>query len=292
MDSQTGQFKKLNIPLKTSDKKGYPITQLIVSSDGKYFAVSDTNKCVCIFKKDHPHGDSSKPIEWQFSGKIMSHEIEVTSIAFGQGLDEQGQPMHRLFSIGKDRRLFEYDVYVPPTGDQQYIVNVLNEFKIEQEAYPSACIWYPKKDSKEGLILTANNDYKMKVWNPSAQSSRKTCLGPTYGGEISKMKELSVPNIDEKYLIYSTSKKVIGLIKMPLDGNPNKTMGLIAHPNDIADFCASSDGKYLFTCGGEDLSVKMWAIDVKPIENAINMGGVNEDDIAPFVNLIEGGKEG
>jgi WD40 repeat protein len=106
------------------------------------------------------------------------------------------------------------------------------------------------------------------------------------------MKELSVPNIDEKYLIYSTSKKVIGLIKMPLDGNPNKTMGLIAHPNDIADFCASSDGKYLFTCGGEDLSVKMWAIDVKPIENAINMGGVNEDDIAPFVNLIEGGKEG
>jgi hypothetical protein len=76
--------------------------------------------------------------------------------------------MHRLFSIGKDRRLFEYDVYVPPTGDQQYIVNVLNEFKIEQEAYPSACIWYPKKDSKEGLILTANNDYKMKVWNPSA----------------------------------------------------------------------------------------------------------------------------
>ena len=26
MDSQTGQFKKLNTPLKTSDRKGYPIT--------------------------------------------------------------------------------------------------------------------------------------------------------------------------------------------------------------------------------------------------------------------------
>jgi len=55
-------------------------------------------------------------------------------------------------------------------------------------------------------------------------------------------------------LIYSTATKVIGLIKMPLDGNPNKTMGLIAHPGEVADFCASSDGKYLFTCGGEDLS--------------------------------------
>ena len=195
--------------------------------------------------------------------------------------------MHRLFSIGKDRRLFEYDVYA-----KEYDLPILNQFKIEQEAYPSSCIWYPKKDSKEGLILTANNDYKMKVWNPSAQSSRKTCLGPTYGGEIIKMKELSIQGLDEKYLIYSTAKKVIGLIKMPLDGNPNKTMGLIAHPNEVADFCASRDGRYLFTCGGEDLSVKMWAIDVNPIEHAIRMGGENEDDIAPFINLIEGGKEG
>ena len=95
---------------------------------------------------------------------------------------------------------------------------------------PSCCIWYPEKDSKEGLLLTTNDHYKMKVWNPSTENSRKTCLGPTYGGKIVKMKKLSLPNIEEKYLIYSTPEKVIGLIKMPLDGNPNKTMGLIAHP--------------------------------------------------------------
>jgi WD40 repeat protein len=171
--------------------------------------------------------------------------------------------MHRLFSIGKDRRIFEYDVYNSVGHDKLIVVS---HFTIEQEATPTSCIWYPKKDSKEGLLLTSNNEYKMKVWNPSAKSSRKTCLGPTYGGEINKMKELNVPGIEEKYLIYSTAKKVIGLIKMPLDGNPNKTMGLIAHPNDIADFCASSDGRYLFTCGGADLSVKMWSIDVNPIE--------------------------
>ena len=76
---------------------------------------------------------------------------------------------------------------------------------------------------------------------------------------------------------------------MPLDGNPNKTMGLIAHPGQIADFCASADGKYLFTCGGDDLSVKMWAIDINPIEQAIQMGG---QDIEPFINLIEGGRDG
>jgi len=40
--------------------------------------------------------------------------------------------------------------------------------------------------------LTANSEYKMKVWNPSAQSSRKTCLGPTYGDRITKMRELNI----------------------------------------------------------------------------------------------------
>ena len=66
-------------------------------------------------------------------------------------------------------------------------------------------------------------------------------------------------------------------------------MGLIAHPNDITDFCASPDGKFLFTSGGDDLSVMMWSIDLNPIEQAIEMGG---RDIEPFVNLIEGGRDG
>lgn len=93
----------------------------------------------------------------------------------------------------------------------------------------------------------------------------------------------------DKFLLYSTAKKVIGLIKLPLDGNPNKTMGLIAHPDEVTDICCSPDGKYVFTCGGSDLSVNMWAVDVSPIEQAIAIGG---DGIEPFINLIEGGREG
>jgi WD40 repeat protein len=90
-------------------------------------------------------------------------------------------------------------------------------------------------------------------------------------------------------LIYSTKEKVIGLIKMPLDGNPNKTMGLIAHPKHVVDVCVSKDGKYLFTCGGDDLAVNMWSVDINPIDQAIAMGG---EGIEPFINLIEGGREG
>ena len=105
----------------------------------------------------------------------------------------------------------------------------------------------------------------MKLWNPKLGNSRRTALGPTYGGEIVKLKLLNVAK-DNQYLCYSTNKKVIGLIKLPMDGNPNKTMGLIAHPDEVTDICCSNDGEWVFTCGGKELAVNMWKVRVAPIE--------------------------
>jgi hypothetical protein len=56
---------------------------MVITHDGKYFACCDQNRAVSLFKKDHLNGDASRPIEWQFNGKILSHEIGVSSIAFG-----------------------------------------------------------------------------------------------------------------------------------------------------------------------------------------------------------------
>lgn len=43
MDSNTGIYKKLTTPLKTTEYKPYPITDLIISNDGLFFATMDTN---------------------------------------------------------------------------------------------------------------------------------------------------------------------------------------------------------------------------------------------------------
>jgi hypothetical protein len=61
----------------------------------------------------------------------------------------------RLFSIGKDRRLFEYDVY---TSNMQKGLEVVRWFSVENEAYPTSCVWYPKVDSKEDLLMSAYNE--------------------------------------------------------------------------------------------------------------------------------------
>ena len=250
--------------LAVSDKRSTDaIKQLIVSADGRYFACSDSNNCVNLYKKDHLNGDPDAEICWQFNGKVMSHTVEISSICFSNSLDEEESL--RLFSIGRDRRCFEYNVANASMGTG---LPVERMFLLEKEAFPTACIWYPSAlDSKEGLLLTANDEYKMKLWNPTTMSSRRTCLGPTYGGEITKLKLLDGDGRGGKqYLLYSTNKKVIGLIQLPLDGNPHKTMGLIAHPDEVQDICASADGKYVFTCGGSDLAVNMWHVDVSPIE--------------------------
>ena len=111
MESATGSYKKLTTALFASENKGCGITGIVVSNDGRYFATMDQSCCVSLFIKDHLKGDTTKPEEWQFNGKRRTHEIEITSIAFGEMLDEHGRTKLRLFSIGKDRRLFEYDVH-------------------------------------------------------------------------------------------------------------------------------------------------------------------------------------
>lgn len=82
-------------------------------------------------------------------------------------MNEHEELKLRLFSIGKDRRLFEYDVY--NSNLKELIVVPNSMFKIEKESHPTACIWYPKVDTKEDLLLTVNDDYKMKIWNASTR---------------------------------------------------------------------------------------------------------------------------
>ena len=66
----------------------------------------------------------------------------------------------KLFSIGEDKRMAEYDV---EKSSYKELV-VVNVYDIEQEATPTASIWYPNSGIGEDILLTVNNDYKIKLW--------------------------------------------------------------------------------------------------------------------------------
>jgi WD40 repeat protein len=117
-------LEDLQEPCKCSDRKSKAILNLIIASDSKHIATMDVDKCVSLFKRAREYNaDENEPLKWIFYGKMRSHDLEITSICFGESLDQDGHMMLRLFSIGKDRRLFEYDVYKSNEQDGLIVVS-------------------------------------------------------------------------------------------------------------------------------------------------------------------------
>ena len=288
LDSENFYTNK-QAPIKYTEKLSR-ITRIIFSRDGKAMAVANKLNRVALFKYDLRRGNTEK-MEWIFCGQHESHYKQINGLTFGESIDEKEKTVLRLFSVGDDRKLIEYDTNSTDTTQLQ----ILSNNKIEQEHKPTCCLWYPVSTG-EDLLLTMNDAYKIKLWNANNKDCRLTCLGPTSGGPITKLRLIAkykdartAIDAPDYYLIYSTDEKVIGLIMLPVDGNPNKHVGLIGHPGKITDIAVSGDNKFLFTSGGKDLCVNMWFIDQQAIERQIALGGAGEE---PFENMIEGGKFG
>jgi hypothetical protein len=101
--------------------------------------------------------------------------------------------------------------------------------------------------------------------------------------------------------------QVVGVTKLPLDGNLNRNMGLIAHHGlvilrirssllitdlertfvtiQITDLCCSHDGQYLFTAGGEDCTINMWHI--RPTSLEAQIGLRSNSDMLSFYDMLD-----
>lgn len=59
------------------------------------------------------------------------------------------------------------------------------------------------------------------------------------------------------------------MVKLPLDGNPHRSMGLVAHPGEITNISATADGHWLISAGGSDMTVNLWAVNVDRLDAAV-----------------------
>ncbi|XP_074828873.1 cilia- and flagella-associated protein 251 isoform X4 [Natator depressus] len=256
-----------------------PVTQISFSHDSQYLATADEKYSVTVYKRILKNGERS----WEHLAGLHSHYKPIRNIIFGVLLDSD-QP--RLLSLGEDRLLVEYDL---GSSSKEYLA-VLRRDRIEQRAVPMCLAWYPPF-TPEAFILTANNQYKMKLYNAMTKMCRKTLLGPTYGSPLEKIQILPAANSQDpqkRYLAYITKDKV-GLQILPIDGNPHKSSAFICHPGGVSNLASSYDGCHVFTAGGNDCIVMKWEINVNALEAAVSLGG---EDLIPFYNLLDGGRDG
>lgn len=253
------------------------IIKLVFSHDSRFLACADMDRCVVVFTC----GLKRKPSSWYYLGKHRAHYKQIKDVMFTKALDEDNV---RLLSLGEDRMLVEYDLRNSCIDD----LKVLSSDRVEQNAVPICFAAYPSV-VKEDFLVLSNDQYKLKLFNSTTKMCRYTFLAPTYGSPLQKM--VVLPKSSEsthRYMAYITID-MVGLIILPLDGNPYKSMALIAHPGKVHNIACSSDGKYLFTAGGADTSVLMWRIDVNALEATAVLGG---EELIPFYSLLEGGREG
>ncbi|XP_075372514.1 cilia- and flagella-associated protein 251 [Mycteria americana] len=255
-----------------------PVTHISFSHDSEYLATADEKYSVTVYKRVLQNRSRC----WEHLAGLRSHYKPIRSILFGVQLDSN-EP--RLLSLGEDRQLVEYDL---SSSSKDHLV-VLHRDRIEQVAVPLCLAWYPQL-STESFILTANNCYKMKLYNTTTKMCRKTLLGPTYGSPLEKIQILPTNTADAQkhYLAYITKDKV-GLQILPVDGNPHKSSAFICHPDGVSDLASCYDGRYVFTAGGDDCTVMKWEVNLNALDAAASLGG---EDLIPFYNLLDGGREG
>lgn len=167
-------------------------------------------------------------------------------------------------------------------------------------------------------LLVANNEYKMQVYLSNwSRQCVKTVLAPTFGGPVTRMAVVPVRpagadadnaaqevteeeagDVASHCLIYTTAEKVIGLVRLPLRGNPLCSLGLLAHPGSITSMVTSYDGRFAFTAGGSDQSVMQWRIkgaailpptELAAVTQCTEKGGV---PLRHLIGAVEGGAEG
>ena len=71
-------------------------------------------------------------------------------------------------------------------------------------------------------------------------------------------------------------------------------MGIVAHPGKISCVAVSYDGRFIFTCGGSDLSVNMWIVNTVAFEPYIRAAesGDERARVEPFLRQLDEGRHG
>ncbi|GIL72955.1 hypothetical protein Vretimale_4604 [Volvox reticuliferus] len=236
------------------------LTRLAVSSTGQHIAAADENHQALLYA----YLPYKHTMRWEFLGRCRSHHGRIASVVFGES--PSGQT--RLLTVGADSRVVEYDLAGSSVATG---LRPLSYYDFPPGGgVPTSLTFAPplqyfRAFAAETHLLVSDDSYKIRVFNPDRPAVEATFLGPTFGGPIAQLVMFKSPASDSAFLAYRTAERVVGLIAWPLDGDPARTMGLIAHPGEVRAITISYDGRKLLTVGA-DGTLASWDINTTPLE--------------------------
>ncbi|GBF88525.1 hypothetical protein Rsub_01240 [Raphidocelis subcapitata] len=240
-----------------------PIQRLAASSNGQLIAAVDAGRGVQLMALLPRRGTSL--LAWEFVGKARAHEGPIVALVFGES--PAGQT--RLFSLGGDGRLAEWQLASLAPGGGLRLVGLHDVAPPGAGMSTAMCFAPPMpywaRSSTETLLLIADDGYKVRAYNPDSRTARATFLGPTHGGPIARLLPFRSVASGGSWLAYATADQVVGLIAWPLVGDPELSMGVIAHPGRVAAVAVSFNGRKLLTAG-EGGVVNAWSVDTSSLE--------------------------
>ena len=279
----------------------HKVTRVVVSDDAEcsHAAVADSGGCVSLFKLNGPiHapvGEEEPARAFEFLGKYAAHSATspVCGLAFQSGPDGALE----LVSCGEEGRLCRFDVLGSSVEGGVKLLGVTDEAiggaAGGGSAVPTSLTFLPrsKDPSQSARVMVADDSFKLRTVELNTMKCVKTVLGPTYGGPLSAMALFN----GGAHLAYATPEKVVGLAALPLDGDPGRAMGLIAHPGTVASMALAHDGSALFTVGGGALGaagtagnvVNVWSVNAGALKGSEDAGADGR-----LAALIEGGVGG
>ncbi|KAI9175376.1 hypothetical protein H9P43_006737 [Blastocladiella emersonii ATCC 22665] len=273
------------------------VHRIAVSGDGKWIACADAKQAVAVVRFDKDTGRG------ELVGRTQAHQRDVVGMWFhaapprpGTGGGEGGAGVfgeYRLMSVGKDRMLVEYGPASLGTADQPTEssssgISIVQLRRIEQTAVPTATAIHGD------TLLVASDAWRLKTYNAHTLVCRESTLAGLFSRHPMVWLRPFTRAADENgttqraYLLFATHEKLLGLVALPHDGNPHRSMGVLAHPDAIADLALSHDGAFAFTAGGDAVGdsavVKMWRLHPRALDaRAAAAGG---EGMAPFNYLI------
>ncbi|KAF8560582.1 hypothetical protein P879_07589 [Paragonimus westermani] len=204
---------------------------------------------------------------WVYVGRIRAHYRKINDLRFWAA---RGSKTCRLFTIGDDRTLVEYDLYQASKNH----FPMLSRVRIDQMHIP-LCLSELPPHYKEDFIFVSNDTSKFKLINATSFMCRKVVMA--YPQAIQYYKVLPLPSdpLATAHFLLCMSEERLSLVMLPLDGDPLKNTNLTAHPSGkrgsgkASALAVSNDGRYVFTAGGPDTCVHMWGVNPKILEDRV-----------------------